>query len=745
MPKFRCTAEILKLMRKKENIRNIGVIAHIDHGKTTLTDCLLAQAGLLSPEIAGQARVLDYLEEEQKRGITIKTANISLLHEVDGCSYVVNLVDTPGHVDFTGKVARALRAIDGAVVVVDAVEEIMVQTETVTRQALEERVKPVLFINKIDRLINELKLSSAEIQNKFTRIIRDFNNLIEIYGEPEFSSKWKVDSAKETVAFGSALHKWGFTINMLKQKEIKFNEIYEACIKSEHQKFCRRLPLHEALLNMVIKNLPNPIEAQKYRLQKIWKGKIESEIGQTMVNCDDKGPTVMCITMAQMDPQIGLIATGRVFSGSIKEGDHVYLADSRKEHCVRQVFMYMGAFKEAVNEITAGNIAALTGLESARAGETLIDAKFKGVMVPFEHIKYFSDSIVTIAVEPKHSQDLPHLFNAMNTLSIEDPNLLVTVNKETGEYLLSGMGELHLEIALKFLRQYLGKIDVTASLPMVMYRESIAKQGIIAMAKSPNNQNKFWVQVEPLEEKILNLMEKSELAEEMDHKQIADLLHKELEWSEEETQKVWALEKHKNMFLNLAKKTVPTEIKNMLVSSFLLICHAGPLCGEPLRGVKIKLIDVQFSKDLEGYAFTQIIPALRRAVFSSFLSAKPILLEPVYKIGISVPINRLGKCLNIITRRRGKILSSEQKGAIATISGYIPVEESFSLSTVMHSATSGHAFWQCTFSHWKRLPENLSIEVIRKIRERKGLPQKFLNPKITRQKLNSYNNLFSNR
>ena len=212
MPKFRQTPEILKLMGKKENIRNIGIIAHIDQGKTTMTDSLLAEAGLLSPQIAGKARALDYLEEEQKRGITIKTVNISLLHEVSGRPHVINLIDTPGHVDFTGKVTRALRAIDGAVVVVDAIEEVMVQTETVTHQALEERIKPVLFINKVDRLIKELRLTSDEIQNKFIRIIRDFNNLIDIYGEPEFKDKWKVDPAKETVAFGSALHRWGFTL-----------------------------------------------------------------------------------------------------------------------------------------------------------------------------------------------------------------------------------------------------------------------------------------------------------------------------------------------------------------------------------------------------------------------------------------------------------------------------------------------------------------------------------------------------
>jgi len=461
MPKFRQTADILKLMSRKEDIRNIGIIAHIDHGKTTMTDSLLAEAGLLSPKIAGEARALDYLEEEQKRGITIKTANISLLHEMEGRPYVINLIDTPGHVDFTGKVTRALRAIDGAVVVVDAVEEVMVQTETVTNQALNDRVRPVLFINKVDRLIKELRLTPDEIQNKFMRIIRDFNNLIDIYGEPGFKEKWKVDPAKESVAFGSALHKWGFTLSMTQEKGMKFSDIVDAYAKGEFEKLPEILPLHTAILDMVVRNMPNPIEAQKYRIPKVWKGEIESEIGQAMLNCHDDGPTVMCITLAQMDPHAGLVATGRLFSGSMKEGGQVYLVNTKKGYRVQQVSMYMGAFREVVGEITAGNIAALLGLDLARAGETLIDIEHKEGMFPFERIKYVSEPVVTIAIEPKHPRELPRLVDAMNRLSIEDPNLVTTVNKETGEYLLSGMGELHLEIAVKFLKDYGGGIEIT--------------------------------------------------------------------------------------------------------------------------------------------------------------------------------------------------------------------------------------------------------------------------------------------
>ena len=228
MPKFKTTAEILKIVQNLENVRNAGIIAHVDHGKTTLTDSLLSAAGLLSPSVAGQALALDYLEEEQKRQMTIKAANISLYYEINGNPYVINLIDTPGHVDFSGRVTRSLRAIDGCVVVVDAVEEVMVQTETVTRQALEERVRPTLYINKIDRLIKELRLSPDEVQGKLSRIIRDFNNLIELYAEPEFREKWKVSPTTGTVAFGSAKDRWGFTTQTAQEKGIKFSDVVSA-------------------------------------------------------------------------------------------------------------------------------------------------------------------------------------------------------------------------------------------------------------------------------------------------------------------------------------------------------------------------------------------------------------------------------------------------------------------------------------------------------------------------------------
>ncbi|MEM3824462.1 MAG: elongation factor EF-2 [Candidatus Bathyarchaeia archaeon] len=708
MRRFKQTNGILKLMHKKEAIRNIGVIAHIDHGKTTMTDSLLAEAGLLSPTMVG-FRVLDYLEEEQKRGITIKTANISLLHEMQGNSYVINLVDTPGHVDFTGKVARALRAIDGAIVVVDAVEEIMAQTETVIRQAIEERVKPVLFINKVDRLIEEIKLSEKEIQNKFTRIIEDFNNIIELYAEPQFKKKWKVNPEKESVAIGSALHKWGLTVPIANKKGIKFTDLIDFYEKRRHEELSHLIPLHNAILNMVVKNIPNPAEAQRYRIPKIWKGMMDSEIGRAMLNCDENGPAAMCITSVQLDIREGLIANGRLFSGSLKEGDHVYLVNAGKEGTVKQVSIYMGSFREKVNEITAGNITAISGLDLARAGETLVDVKYKGIMVPFERTKYISEPVMTIAVEPKNPKDLPRLIEAMNRVSIEDPNIVATIEKETGHYLLSGIGELQLEIAMKLLTEYGGGIELIASTPTVTYRESITAKGIPVTTKTSNKQNSFRVQVEPLEREVVELIEKGEFTGEM-------------------AEKIYSLNKYGNMLVNLTDNISVEKVKESIILGFHWACGNGPLCEEPLRGVKVNLVGVQIHEDPKLHETAQVMRAISRAILGSVLTAKPTLLEPVYKIEVSVPTQWFGTCSNIITRRRGKIQSTENRGILTMINGYIPVAETFGLSAELRSATSGRAFWQCTFSHWEKTSENVAMEVIKQIRARRGLPPKIPQP-----------------
>jgi elongation factor 2 len=703
MPRFKHTRDILRLMGEKKAIRNLGILAHIDHGKTTLTDSLLAGTGLLSPQVAGSARVLDYLEEEQKRGITMKTANISMLYSTDNSSFIINLVDTPGHVDFTGKVTRALRTIDGAVVLVDAVEEVMAQTELVLRQALEERVRPVLFINKVDRLITELKLTEEQIQKKFTRIIAFFNDLIEMYGESPFKEKCKADPAKGNVAFGSALHRWGFTLGLAREKNMKFKAVMDAYENAEFEKLRETLPLHSTVLDMVVKHIPNPLEAQKYRVEKIWKGNLISDVGKAMTDCDDNGPTVACITNIQADSNGDLIATGRVFSGTVKSGDRVYLVNAQAEHVIQQVSVYMGALKEPVDRVSAGNLAALSGLESVRAGETIVDRDHKEGIVSFERVRYVSESVMTVAVEPKNPKELPDLLAGLEKLGIEDPNLAVSVNKDTGEYLLSGMGELHLEIAIKHLKAMLGGMEASVSPPRVVHGENATKKGAVAVAWSPNKQNKFTVQVKPIDE----------------------------EHETKSPEYIIAVDENKNVLTeSIAKPEQLNDILDFIVSGFRFACKAGPLCGEPMRGVEVNLKEIQLSENSEQRGPVEVMSGMGKAVFGSFLSANPVLLEPVYKTVISSSTELAGQCSRIITRRRGKISAFEHKGAFTVITSFIPVAETFGLPEELRSATSGRAFWQSIFDHWEKLPEKLEAKVIIETRKRKGLPSEI--PKAER-------------
>jgi elongation factor 2 len=680
-------------MSNKDCIRNIGIIAHIDHGKTTLADSLLAGAGLLSPQMAGTARVLDFLEEEQKRKITIKTANITLLYKQADASYIINLVDTPGHVDFTGKVTRALRVIDGAIIVVDAVEEIMAQSEILTRQALQERVRPVLFINKIDRLITELQLSEDQLQKKLDHIIGTFNDLIELYAEAPYKTQWKISAKKGNVAFGAALHGWGFTFDIAKRKGIKFSDVIAAYKTGDWEKLKKAMPVYNAIVEMAVKNVPNPRIAQGYRLGRIWGGKADSKVGIALTSCSDDGLAVMFVTNVHTDEAGNTWASGRVFSGKIKKTDNLHLIEAFSEVEVKAAYVDMGALREEVAEVSAGNLVTLTLGGKVGAGETLVDLAHKDGMLPFESIVYVSEPVVTLAIEPKKSQDMEQLQKGLDKLTAEDPNLKATVDKETGEYLLSGMGELHLEVALNQLKG--DGMELVVSSPRVVYMECTTKDGAVAKARSPNKLNSFWVQVKPEQENGTS--------------------------SDEDRGILISFDEHHNVLVDYNRKTegLNPEVLQAIIAGFEYACHAGPLCGEPMRHVMVNLIDIELCTEAVGDS--EVMRGVGKAIFASFLTANPTLLEPIYKIIITVASEISGESSRILQTRRGKVTGYEQKGLLTQITGFIPVAETFGFSQELRSATSGRAVWQSLFDHWEKIPQKQAVEVITELRKRKGL------------------------
>ncbi len=547
MARYRQTEEIVKLMETPIFVRNTSIIAHVDHGKTTLADSLLAAAGIISTQTAGQKLFLDSWDLEQKRQMTVFASNVSLVHTYQEKDYLINLIDTPGHIDFSGAVTRSLRAVDGALVVVDAVEGPMTQTETVLMQALRERVKPILFINKVDRLIKEIKLSPQEIQKKFAKILLRVNTLIEKYAPAEHKKDWQVTIEDSRVAFGSALHKWGLNLDHMKMKKVTFQDIIDAYsgdpieVGRKVDELSKRAPLPEPILDMFVKHLPNPYDAQPYRQPQIWPGDVDSPTGQGMAKVDPKAPLLMCISTIEVDPHSGTVAIGRIFSGSIERGKTVQLLSSNQKGTIQQVFMSMATDRVLIDRVPAGNIGAISGLPSIHVGETIAE---EGEEVhSFEGLNYVSDPVVTVAVEPEDVKDLPLFDKVMHKLTTEDPNLHFIMNKESGEFLLSGMGELHLEITAYRMQE--AGLKVKLSKPIVIFRETISHdyKGPAIMGKSPNKHNKLWITIDKLSDEVIEAI-KSEKITDMQSRDERTKTLRALGWAPDEAKGAVAVEEN---------------------------------------------------------------------------------------------------------------------------------------------------------------------------------------------------------
>ncbi|MBY9014529.1 MAG: GTP-binding protein [Candidatus Lokiarchaeota archaeon] len=727
MPRRKEISEILNMMEKTKNIRNIGLVGHIDHGKTTLSDSLLSEAGLLSPDLAGEARALDYLEEEQARGITMKSTNISLYYEKslkDHEPFLINLVDTPGHLDFSGKVTRALRLIDGVVVVVDAVEEIITQSETVIKQALQEGVKPVLFINKIDRLIRELKLSDDQIRTKYSRIIKNFNTLVKRYADKPFKKQWQVSPAKGNVAFGSALHKWGFTLHLLENNDLKFSDIRtryhkETYTKESYADLAVYFPIHHAILEMVVDHLPNPKEAQTYRIGKIWEGDLESDIGKAMVNCDPKGPTIICLSKVQSDKH-NLIATGRIFSGMCSMKEDVFLVRENHYDTIRRIALFMGQRREQVEQIPVGNIVAVEGLKQLQSGETLIDKDFASLMVPFEDVKYVSTPVVTVSIEPEYLRELDKMKELIQNLLIEDPNLKFEINEENGEFLLSGVGPLHLEITANEIEKR--GINVSISEPRAVFKESCKYDSSLVTVKSQNNRNSLKLKIERIKDKTSRFLQTHDLMAIKPKTRLKELFEEHTELTLEEIENFWRYFEDDNLLFYKMDEDLAPIYKEIIEEIIGKILSNGFLCGEKITGIKVKIKELTIDELNEDNAFTELSTLFYDAIKKALNEAKLILLEPIYHTIIQLPPDYIKITLSLLSKYSAKILNVDQEKDYQTvIEILIPVRNSIKFAENIRSSTSGKAFWQNEFHSFMEVPSHEAKKIISDLRFSKGL------------------------
>lgn len=710
-------AEKVKLlMDKTDHIRNIGIIAHIDHGKTTLTDNLLAGAGIISKELAGEQLFTDFYHLEQERGITIFAANASMVYDYKGEEHLINLIDTPGHVDFGGDVTRALRAVDGAVVVVDAVEGAMPQTETVLRQAMKENVKPVLYINKVDRMINELKVDAQQMQIQLSKIIDKVNKLMRGMKKDRYED-WKLDAVKGNVAFGSALYNWAISVPTMKKTGLGFKEVFDYCKQGNMKELALKCPAYEAVLDMITEHLPNPVEAQQYRAPVVWQGDAESGIGKSMASCDRSGDVAFMVTSISVDPHAGEVATGRLFSGTVEKGTEVFISGLYKKNRIQQVGIFEGQERVEVDKVPAGNIVALVGLKDAVVGSTLSTSE----MVPFESMKHYSEPVVTVAVEAKSTKDLPRLVEVIRKLAKEDPMIRVEINEETGEHLVSGMGELHLEIITHRI-EHDESIPIIASPPLVVYRETVEGHAGPVEGKSPNRHNKFYFEVEPLGAEVVDKIQSEGITVGKNKVLMRDKLM-EAGMDKAEAKKVLNIIEG-NVLVDMTKGVqYLRETMELIQEGFEEVMLKGPLAKEKCRGIKVKLMDVKLHEDSIHRGPAQVIPAVRSAIFGAILLAEATFLEPVQGVFISIPQNLLGNVTREIQGRRGQIVDMKTEGDMVSLQSEAPVAEMLGFAGDIRSATEGRALWSTEFAGFKPIPQNLFGMKVMEVRERKGMKQ----------------------
>ncbi|MDD4127939.1 MAG: elongation factor EF-2 [Methanomicrobium sp.] len=717
--------KVTGLMNNPENIRNIGIVAHIDHGKTTLSDNLLAGAGMISEEIAGKACWMDSDAEEQARGITIDASNVSMVHKFEGKEYLINMIDTPGHVDFGGDVTRAMRAVDGAVVLVDAVEGTMPQTETVLRQALKEGVRPVLFVNKVDRLINELKVDEIEMQIRLGKVIDKVNKLIKGMNEEAYNNGWKLDAAEGTVAFGSALYNWAVSVPSMKKSGVSFKDVYQKCIAGDMKWLGKNSPLCEVVLDMVVHHLPNPLVSQKRRVPIIWQhGDKGTAEGKAMMNCDPNGPACLMVTDISFDQHAGEVATGRLFSGTLRRGTECYvMGTAMKVNRLTQVGIFMGAERVEVESLPSGNIAAVTGLKDAIVGSTVSTLM---EMTPFESLKHYSEPVMTVAVEAKNMKDLPKLITVLRQVAKEDPTVQVTINEETGEHLISGMGELHLEVITGRIGRD-KKVDIVTSPPIVVYRETITGTAGPVEGKSPNRHNRFYIELEPLTPDIVQKIKDGVISMDLPALERRDALV-EAGFDKDEAKNLTAIQ-GTNMFFDMTKGIqYLNETMELVLEGWREALAGGPLADELVQNVKIKLVDVKLHEDAIHRGPAQVIPAVRSAVKAGILMAGDSLLEPMQILQITVPQEHMGSATGMIQGRRGQVYDMKSEGDTITVVGKAPVAQLFGFAGDVRSATEGRAMWSTEFAGFEVVPAGMLKEVVKEIRKRKGLKEQIPEP-----------------
>jgi elongation factor 2 len=816
-------------MNKRHNIRNMSVIAHVDHGKSTLTDSLLSKAGIIASAAAGDMRYTDTRQDEIDRGITIKSTGVSLYYQMpeedvpsgsDGNEFLINLIDSPGHVDFSSEVTAALRVTDGALVVVDCVEGVCVQTETVLRQALGERIRPVLMVNKVDRALLELHLEPEQAYQSFSKTIESANVIIATYNDDKLGDV-QCYPEKGTVCFGSGLHNWAFTLTKFaKMYASKFGvdapkmrerlwgdnffdpeakkwvsknvsatgkplrrgfvqyvldpiyKLFDAIMNEKTEQMTkimgtlnikldseerdlkgkpllkavmrRFLPAADSLLEMIIVHLPSPVKAQQYRCEILYEGPQDDECAKAIMACDPEGVLMLYISkMVPTSDKGRFYAFGRVFSGTVRTGQKVRIMgpnyvpgkkdDLHVKNIQRTVIM-MGRYTEPLEDCPCGNTIGLVGVDQflIKSGTITTSEVAHNIKV----MKFSVSPVVRVAVEPKNPADLPKLVEGLKRLAKSDPCVQCYM-EESGEHIVAGAGELHLEICLKDLRDdFMNGVELRVTDPIVSYRETVTTESTqVALSKSPNKHNRIFMKAEPFQDGLSEAIESGKIGPRDDPKVRGKFLSDNFSWDVTDARKIWCFGPETtgpNLLVDQTKAVqYLLEIKDSCVAAFQWATKEGVIAEENMRGIRFNILDVTMHADAVHRGGGQIIPTARRVLYAAELLATPRLMEPVYLVEIQCPERAVGGIYGVLNRRRGHVIAEEQRlgTPLYNVKAYLPVMESFGFTADLRSNTAGQAFPQCVFDHWQVMPTDpldsstKAYQIVMAARKRKGLKE----------------------
>ncbi|EDR15917.1 uncharacterized protein LACBIDRAFT_181468 [Laccaria bicolor S238N-H82] len=824
---------LLNMTAFPEMIRNVAVVGHLHHGKTALLDMLVFETHKLIWDADAPTRYTDTHILSRERAISIKSSPMSLiLSTTSGKSHLVHLIDTPGHVNFVDEVACAIRLVDGILLVVDVVEGLMVGTESVLRHALQEGVKITLVVNKIDRLILELRIKPADAYYKIKHTIEEINTFISAI-DPDPALRLSPENGN--VAFASTDMNWCFTLRSFAQMyadtygsldvgsfadrlwgDIYFVEdtrkftrkpsdpehsrtfvhfildplykLYSHVLSEETEDLKDTLkglgiqlkpvmfkmdvrPLLKAVLDqffgpatglvdVIVENIPSPVEGALDKVEATYLGPQTSDVAASMKACDADGPVMVHVAKLYhtTDAQ-SFRAFGRVMSGTLRKGTPIkvlgegYSPEDEEDMMtatVENLWISESRYFIPADEIPAGNLVLIGGVDaSISKTATLAGVGIEEDLHIFRPIKHMTQSVLKIAIEPIAPSELPKMLAGLRSINKSYP-LVSTKVEESGEHVVIGTGELYLDCVMHDLRKLFSEIEIKVSDPVTKFCETVLETSALkCYADTPNKKNKITMIAEPLERGIAEDLERGRVNMRMTAKERGKFFEEKYQWDLLASRSIWAFGPDENGPNILLDDTLPSQIDKKLLGTvkehikqgFQWGAREGPLCDEPMRNVKFRLLDASLAQEPIFRGGGQIVPTARRVCYSSFLMATPRLMEPVYYVEVQAPADCISAVYTVLARRRGHVTQDIPKAGspLYTVKALIPVIDANGFETDLRTATQGQAFCLQVFDHWSIVPgdptdtsiklrplepasgQALARDLVLKTRRRKGL------------------------